>query len=191
MAKIEIPELSNLQIPDRINRTETITETNDTQRIRQEYTVGLSVRKREIIDKISSIERKLKKHELKEGMLDRIITETYTEMDNLKSSEFTRRGQKQSILIKQMEALSILQDTLVKFEDMIYKYQRILIDIENHKLNSFIKMENLKKEERINDDSITEVLMAIQEQLNGSSGAHIGVSPMIEEIQQELRDANY
>ncbi len=185
------PNLSDLQIPG--NKDALITDTNDLQRVRQEHNIELSIRKKELHTKVSSLEKKLNKHELKEGMLDRIINETYTEMDNLSENEFTRRGQKQSILIKQMEALSILQATLLSYEDMIYKYQRILIDIENNKLNSFLKIENLKKEEKINDDSIAEVLVAIQEQLkNGSTGnLSAGVNPLIAEIQQELEDANY
>ncbi len=184
------PRLSDLQIP---GTTDTVVlDTDDLQRVRTEHNVELSIRKRELLTKVQSLEKKLKKHELKEGMLDRIINETYTEMDNLGANEFTRRGQKQSILIKQMEALGILQATLLSYEDMIFKYQKILIDVENNKLNSFLKIENLKKEEKINDDSIADLLVVIQEQLKGgSTSSAIGVNPLLDEIQQELKDANY
>ncbi len=184
------PNLSDIQIPGQ--KEAIVSDTGDLQRIRTEHNIELQRRKRELIDKVHSLEKKLTKNELKEAMLDRIISETYTEMDNLKENEFTRRGQKQSILIKQLEALSILQDTLLKYEDMIYKYQRVLIDIDNNKLNSFIKIEGLKKEEQDSNGNIAEVLLAIQEQLKtGSMGSTSGVNPLLEEIQQELRDGNY
>ncbi len=184
------PRLSDLEIPG--TKDTVVLDTDDLQRVRTEHNVELSIRKRELLTKVQGLEKKLSKHELKEGMLDRIIAETYTEMDNLSKNEFTRRGQKQSILIKQMEALSILQQTLLNYEDMIFKYQKILIDIENNKLNSFLKIENLKKEEKINDDSIADVLLAIQEQLKiGSSNSLIAANPLIDEIQKELADANY
>ncbi len=184
------PKLSDLIIPG--HNDTIVTNQDDLQKVRTDHNVELSIRKREVITKIENLERKLAKHELKEGMLDRIINETYTEMDNLKENEFTRRGQKQSILIKQMEALSILQATLLSYEDMIFKYQKIMIDIENNKLNSFLKIENLKKEEKVSDDNIAELMMAIQEQLKiGSTGSTIGINPLIDEIQQELKDSNY
>jgi len=184
------PTLSDLVIPGAEDTI--VLDTDDLQRVRTDHNIELSIRKKEVMVKIESLEKKLNKHELKEGMLDRIIGETYTEMDNLNENEFTRRGQKQSILIKQMEALSILQTTLLSYEDMIFKYQKILIDIENNKLNSFIRIENLKKEEKLNDNTISELLQSIQKQLKGGmSGSTSAVNPLIEEIQQELKDANY
>ncbi len=190
MTTKHIPKLSDLQIPGK--KDTVILDTDDIQRVRTEHNIELSIQKKELINKINDLEKKLKRNELKEGMLDRIINETYTEMDNLQSNEFTRRGQKQSILIKQMEALSILQGTLLSYEDMVFKYRKILIDIENNKLNSFLKIENLKKEEKLNDDSISEVLMAIQEQLqSGSTESTAGVNPLLAEIQKELEESDY
>ncbi len=190
MTTKNIPTLSSLEIPGKQDAI--VHDIADLHQVRTDHNIELSRRRRELIDKVQGLEKKLKKNELKEGMLDRIINETYTEMDNLKENEFTRRGQKQSILIKQLEALSILQNTLLQYEDMIFKYQKILIDIENNKLNSFLKIENLKKEEKTTDDSIAELMQVIQEQLTaGSNHSSAGVNPLLDEIQQELRDGNY
>ena len=191
------PTISDIQIPGQrdavVNGSSgSIDMIEDLQKVRKEHNVELTIRKRELLAKVADLEKKLSKNERREGMLDRIITETYVELDNLKENEFTRRGQKQSILIKQLEALSILQSTLLSYEDMIFKYQKILLDLENNKLNSFLKIENLKKEEKDNDDNIAEIMQAIQEQLTmGSTGATAGVSPLIDEIKQELADNNY
>ncbi len=160
-------------------------------RVKTDYNLELNSRKRELTQKISSLETKLKKHELKEGMLDRIISQTYTEMDNLTDNQFSLRGQKQSILIKQMEALSILHDTILKYEGMIQAYHKILLDIENNKLNSYIKIVNLKKEESTVDEGIGTIMTELQEMLRQSSGSGPTGSPILDDIKQELSEGDY
>ncbi len=192
MAKF-IPKLSELEMPPGSNIKPTDETTGDqnfeANKARYEFNIENASRKRELTDKISNLESKLKKHELKEGMIDRIISTTYVELDNLSQNEFTRRGQKHSALIKQLEALSILHDTLLKYEDMIQKYHKIIIDMDTNKLNSFLKVENLKKEEQKADESLSEVLMSIQDQMSGGVGGM--VNPMIEELEKELKENNY
>jgi len=154
------------------------------------YNREMNAKKVEITDKISQLERKLTKHTLKEGMLDKIINDTYTEMTNLSPNEFTRRGQKQSILIKQLEALGVLQDTLMKFEDMIQKYHKIILDIENNKLNSFLKITGLKTEEKEADQGLGAVLNELQTMLKSDNNSEQSI-PMIEDLKQELDNDNY
>ncbi len=189
-----IPNLSELTLPGMTiesKNPDLITGNDDLEinRVKVDYNVQMNDRKREILKRVQELERKLTKHELKEAMIDRIINNTYTELDNLGANEFTRKGQKQTILIKQMEALSILHDTLIKYEDMIQKYQKILLDIENNKLNSFLKVANLKKEEEKADEGIHGVLMDLQEMIKG--GGTVSGNPLLDDIQQELDDADY
>lgn len=146
--------------------------------------------KKELRDKIANLEKKVASHTLKEGMVDKIINQTNYELENLGEKEFTKRGQKQTVLIKQLEALSIIQDTILKFEDMIQKYHKILIDLENNKLNSFLKVEGLRKEEEKADDNIGEVLMALQQQLQ-SGGDSNNYNPLMDDIKRELSENNY
>jgi len=181
------PKLIDLNLPE--TSPADLLPMKDIQHVRDEHVVEITKRKREIISKIEDLNKKLKKHELKEGMLDQIIATTYIELENLSENEFTRRGQKQSILIKQLEALSILHDTIIKYEDMIQKYHKILLDIENNKLNSFLKIENLKKEEKATEEGIAELLSSLQDQLN--TGSSTNINPLIEEIQNELKENNY
>ena len=193
MAKNDI-KLSDLQIPGATDNVPEIISSPDTDiemaRVKSNYNREMDERKNDLKKKITHLEKKLSKHELKEGMLDLIINQTYTELENLKENEFSKRGQKQSVLIKQLEALSILHDTILKYEDMIQKYHKILMDIENNKFNSFLKIENLKKEEDKTDDDISGVLQELQSLLKGGS---VGVTEntLLDEIQQELADGNY
>jgi len=159
--------------------------------IRTEHNIEVTKRKNEILGTIQGLNRKIKKHELKEGMLDMIIASTYAELEDIKPNEFTRRGQKQSVLIKQLEALSILHDTLMKYEDMIQKYHKILIDIENNKLNSYIKLESLKHEEKLTEENLSTLMGAVQEQLKNGMLGSTNSNPLLEEIQLELENDNY
>lgn len=158
---------------------------------RDEYNLSMIQTSKEIEFKVKSLNAKLSKFDIKENMLDAIIIGTHVEMKNLKENEFTKRGQKQAILIKQLEALSVLHDTIMKYEDMIQKYHRITMDIQNNKLNAYIKLENLKKEEEKSDNSLSEVLMNLQEMLAKNNSAGLPDLTLIAEIEEELKDNNY
>jgi uncharacterized protein YqgV (UPF0045/DUF77 family) len=176
---------------DRVNPQAT-REVEQQDDVRVIHTVEIDKRKRDIHDKIKSLEAKLQKHTLKEGMLDNIIAGTYRELEEVKPNEFTRRGQKQTILIKQLEALGLLHDTLMKYEDMIQKYHKILIDIENNKVNTFVRLESLKQEEKLTEESLSNLMGMVQEQLkNGAPGENSAANPLLAEIQAELDDGNY
>jgi len=187
------PKLSDIgqDLPEVIKNKDLLTDDElEAHNVKMDHKQVMSARQREIEQKISKLEVKLGKHELKEGILDKIIATTYNEMENLKPNEFTRRGQKQTALIKQLEALSILHDTILKYEGMIQSYHKLLMDTENNKLNSFIKIQNLKKEEKTVDEGLGAVLMELQESfkagvVGGSS------STLIDDIASELQDGDY
>lgn len=184
--------LSNLSMPSTEIQS-TIDQEPDSV-VRSEYNSNMIAAQQQIHQKIEVLNSKLKKFESKENMLDTIIAETHVELSNLKENEFTKRGQKQSILIKQLEALSVLHDTIMKYEDMVQKYHKVIMDIQNNKLNAFLKLENLKKEEEKSDDSLSEVLMHLQEVL-GAGGKNPNSlntnATLIAEIETELQDSNY
>ena len=185
-------KLSDIKIPSDNKKQDTqlmTSEEIETLNVKNNYSREMQSKKIEITKKIEELENKLKKHSLKEGMLDKIILTTYTELDNLSDKEFTRRGQKQTVLIKQLEALSILHDTMMKYEDMIQKYHKIIMDIENNQLNSYIKIMNLKKEEKDVDEGIGSVLMELQDMMK--NGGSTGSNPILDDLAKELSDSDY
>jgi hypothetical protein len=187
-----VPRLSDL--PD-LSMIQTLQPTQPNQSddlilITHNYKQNLQIIVHDLKAKIVSLNHKLTKHELKEAILDKIITSTYVELENLKENEFTRKGQKQSILVKQLEALSILHDTILKYEDTIQKYHKILIDVENSKFNSLFRVEALKKEEKNADENIAEILMTLQKNLSDAKSGD-GLNSLLCEVQQELKDNNY
>ena len=185
-----VVKLSDLPIPGIEGSASLMTsEELEIQQAKTTYNSEMQSKKAEIKTKIQDLESKLNKHNLKEGMLDRIILQTYTELENLGSNDFTRRGQKQTVLIKQLEALGLLHDTMMKYEDMIQKYHKIIMDIDNNQFNGFIKINNLKKEEKVTDEGIGAVLMELQQILKGDSSS--GDNPLLEELKKELTDSDY
>jgi hypothetical protein len=184
--------MKNLKLSDIGKKAPEVFESEDLElfRVKNDYRQEMDSNRDKIKAKIKNLEEKINKHEFKEGMLDKIINTTYTELENLKENEFAKRGQKQTVLVKQLEALSILQDTIMKFEDMIQKYRKILLDIENNKLNSYVKVTSLKKEENVADESIGAVLSELQTLIKESSTPGASMS-IIEEIQNELDENNY
>lgn len=186
------PKLTDLKMPDPVEepQDQTIDEAQETQR---DYNANLNHRVQEINNKITTLESKLAKFNIKESMIDGLINQTHTELENLKENEFTKRGQKQSVLLKQMEASSVLHDTIMKYEDMIQKYHKILIDLQNNKLNAFLKINGLKKEEDEAEESLAAVLMNLQKSLTESpqSGNQIPNIALLSEIEAELQEDNY
>jgi hypothetical protein len=186
-----LPRLSDLE-DERLksiqDKQEATTDDEKDNLVAHTYDRNMDAKREDIIKKIDELERKLAKHTLKEGMLDKIINQTYTELDELSANEFTRRGQKQSALIKQLESLGVLQDTLMKYEDMIQKYHKIIMDIDNNKLNGYVKIRNLKTEEKEITDDLGAVLQNIQQLMQVETGQP---NILLSEISKELSDGDY
>lgn len=192
--------LMNMQIPGNVVATTTPSEDKDNgiELVKIDFTESNLARTREIELKITTLTAKIDTLTLNEGRIKRMINENSTEIENLSGAEFTRRGQKQSILLKQLEALSLINDTMLKYEDTIYKYQKILVDLQNNKFNNLLRIETLKREESTQDDSVMGVLMDLQKKMNPghSSGAGVGdeyslPNTLLIDIENELRDGNY
>jgi len=154
------------------------------------YNQEMDTVKKDIKSKIKELEKKISNHDLKVGMMDRIIAETSRELDSLQANEFTRRGQKQTILIKQLEAISIIHDTIIKYQDMVQKYHKIILDIENNKLNGFVKLEGLKVEEKVADEGISGLLVELQKTFRANESGETK-APLLADIEQELSMEDY
>lgn len=181
-------KLGSLVVPGEAQVTSELSQEDATK---NEYNSSMIQTAKAVEDKIERLDKKLLKFDSKEIMLDAIIAGTHVELGNLSENEFTKRGQKQAILIKQLEALSVLHDTIMKYEDMIQRYHKVLMDIQNNKLNAYVKLENLKKEEEKSDDSLSEVLMNLQELLGNNAESALPDISLIAEIEEELKDNNY
>lgn len=151
------------------------------------YNNEINSQKIDITSKIKNLERKIEGLVVKEGIIIKFINDNNNELQNLESNNFKYIGQKQSIIIKQMEALNILQDTIIKFEDIIFKYRKLLLDIENNKINVYFKAHSIKDEE---EDSFTGMITKIENLLNQNDGED-NQNDLLIDIKNELKDGKY
>ena len=167
----------------------------------KDYNESFSRNKHDLRAKIQQMTVAIRKFEAKDVMMNSIIERTYEELQSFAPNEFTRRGQKQTTLMKQLETQSLVHDTIMKYEDTIYKYQKLLMDIENNRISNFARLESLKKEDNRNEDNLATLLKDIQD-LFGSGidltqstlDAGNGSTPqqlLMEDIQKELEDSEY
>jgi len=162
-----------------------------------DYSNNLNNQKEAIQAKIENYERKLLDLEIKENMLNNIITRTNATLENIDPSNFKWLGQTQSNLMKQLENLGLLKDIIIKFEDMIFKYRKILLEINEKDLGNRIKINSLLVEEQKEEESINTVLSDIQNLLHNTNEASDGSeingpeNLLLQNIQKELQDNDY
>jgi hypothetical protein len=117
----------------------------------------ISVKIKEAEIKITALKTKEK---IIDDMIDRSnrLVQQYNEDKNFKLA-----GINSSHILTQFETLSQVQEMLIKYEDMIQKYIKMSIDIENHKINAYVKISNTKKEEIKNEEGYEKLMGAMHE----------------------------
>jgi chromosome segregation ATPase len=149
------------------------------------YTSELSNQKEQIENKIQNLESKLLSLNNKESILNTIISKIYLELENTDPKHFKAIAQLRTTLNKQLETLSIVMDMIVKIEDMIQKYRKMLIDIENQKIGNYIK---LQKEEQDVETDISKILLQINNQFNDLKTMNPAI---VNEVENELKELGY
>jgi len=156
------------------------------------YEKSISEQKIKIDEKITSLERKLLSLNNKESMINNIINKINIDLENIDPKKFSAVAQIRTTLNKQFETLGLIIDAIIKFEDMIQKYRKILLDIENQKINNVIKM---TKEVSEDEADVSKLLLQINQQFNQASQDNRGVidksNPLIDESINELKELGY
>ena len=152
-----------------------------------------------IEQKISALENKLLDLEIKETMLNNIITRTNATLENIDPKNFKWIGQTQTNLMKQLESFGLLKDIIIKYEDMVQKYRKLLIDIKEKKINNRLRIASLIKEEEEKESDLTAILSDLQHIIKPNEKNDITEDPtlktsknqLLEEIQNELQQEGY
>lgn len=141
--------------------------------------------------KISESECKITALKTKENIIDNMIERTnrlvekYTEDKNFKLA-----GLNSSHILTQFETLSQVQEMLIKYEDMIQKYIKMSVDIENHKINAFAKLNAVKKDDNKNEDNYTKLMSSMQDLMKDNSPQIEGPGgPTNEALLDSVRDS--
>jgi len=145
------------------------------------YSQNLNEQVKYIKSKINEADRKITSLKSKEEIINQLISRTnfliekYHEEKNYKLENINNDR-----LLTQFETLNVVHDILNKYEDQVFKYVKMLTDIENHKLNAFVKIKNLKKEEVKNDDDYGQVLQEMHNLLSQPQTAE-GLAVQVQE----------
>jgi hypothetical protein len=145
-----------------------------------QYNQNIDHEKNEIIKKIENLEQKLISLQNKETIINSLINKINIELENTNPTHFKAISQIRTTLNKQFETLSLIVEMIMKIEDMIQKYRKMLIDIENSKINNFIK---LQKELGSDENNLIEIFATLNQKLENS--------PLAEEALLELKEDGY
>ena len=151
----------------------------------KEYKIELLNQKEKIEEKIKSLENKLVILNNKESIINDIINKVNLELQNTNPTHFKAVSQLRTTLNRQLETLSLVMDMIVKLEDMIQKYRKMLIDMENQKINNYIK---LQKETQEVENDVSKILLQINNQFNEMKKLN---PAMLEEVNGELKELGY
>jgi len=149
------------------------------------YQTELQKQKENIENKIKSLESKLIMLNNKETIINNLINKINLELENTNPTHFKAVAQLRTTLNRQLESLSLIMDMIVKIEDMIQKYRKMLIDIENQKMNNYIK---LSKESQEIENDVSKVLLQINQQFNALKDSNPAI---LNEVEQELKELGY
>jgi len=155
---------------------------------------------RNLNDQIKYINMKIKDYELKltalknkELIIDDMINRSneqvqyYIQAKNMKVA-----GIHQGYILTQFETLGQVQEMLIKYEEMINKSVKMLIDLENHKINSFVKIAASKKQEKSTDDDYGKLMNAMQKLVTKDNKEHNNLeNPMLETVREQLKLEGY
>jgi len=151
----------------------------------QQYELDISKEKEKIEEKIKVLEKRILSYSLKEEIINDIINKLNIELQNVDPKAFKLISQLRTSLNKNFEALNLITDMILKTEDLIFKYRKMLVDIENQKVNNYIK---LLKETSDTENDVTKILMQINQQFNEIKNTD---NPLVHEALKELEEQGY
>ncbi len=157
--------------------------TFDYKAMGQNFTLVL----KDIEDKLTSARAKLTSLLDKEEILNKMINTTNLQMENTPKDNYKLIGTYQGILLKQFESLQMWQEATMKYEDLIQRYIKMKIDIENHKLSNFAKIKNLHKAGEEAEEGFDTLL----KNMHNLTSNPTGIIDIQKEAQEQLRISGY
>lgn len=147
-----------------------------------------------IKNKIKEAEIKITALKTKEAIIDSMIKRSSDQVDKyVLESNFKLVGINSSHILTQFETLAQVQEMLIKYEDMIQKYIKMSIDIENHKINAFVKLNASKKELDKNEEGYDKIMNEMHNLLqehNNSDGPGENIG-MLDAVKDQLKIEGY
>ena len=156
------------------------------------YSTNLNKQLNYVFDKIEEAERKITSLKTKEKIIDDMIDRTNRLVEKYNTEKnYKLAGINQSHILTQFETLAQVQEMLIKYEDMIQKYIKMSIDLENHKINAYVKLNSAKKEDKMNDEGYEKLMGAMHDLVLNSSESKQDSPQMLDHVREQLKLEGY
>jgi len=153
------------------------------------YGENINYQLKYVQEKINNAEIKITSLKVKEAIISSIIDRTNDSVSKfLADHNYPKAQGLQNALITQFETYSLMQDMILKYESNIQSYIKMSLDIENHKVNTYVKIKASKKNDDKTDKNYDAIVSKFNEIMNsGPAGAQAFKS----NIQKELNLEGY
>jgi len=125
-----------------------------------------------IDDKLKDLEGRIENLREKEKILDEFIARTHGALEATSSNNFKLRSQLQNTIMKQLESMQYLIDTIIKYENIVQTYTKQKIDIQNNKVSNYARWKNINKESA-SEKEFLDVIRKFEEAVKGGSSTLI------------------
>ncbi len=155
------------------------------------YSDNINNQKEYIQNKISSCEMKLKGLQTKENIISNMITRQSLSLEkHVEKNNYKLISVSQQQILHFFETLALAQEMLIKYEDMIQKYLKMIVDIENHKINAYVKIKTADKSNKSLEGDNDQLLDYMQKMMLQSETSEANTG-MTEHIKHELKLEGY
>jgi len=139
--------------------------------------------------KIQECEIKISSLKNKEKIINNIITRISDDLDKtVDNNNHKLVNINQQKILTFFETLSIIQEMLIKYEDMIQKYIKMSIDIENHKINAFVKIKTISKNDDQDNNQYGKLMEAFNTIMESPKQENVALN---NQVMQELKLEGY
>jgi acyl-ACP thioesterase len=148
------------------------------------YSENINSQVEYVEEKKQHLEKKLTSLKNKEDIVNMMITRTGNQIDKyFDEKNFKMVSVQQGHLTTQFETMSLIQDIVIKYENMVQSYIKMRIDIENHKINAYVKIKNADKAIEKDDTGYNKIMEAVHNMTNDKTGtiSNVDMNATIEE----------
>jgi hypothetical protein len=127
----------------------------------------------------------------KEKLLNDMVIRTENLLKTTNKDNFKAISVLQSNILKQIEIIGVLYETIIKYEDLVFKYQKMLIDVENHRINGFAKIKATMKDNDKAESESNTLMGEIHDMLTNKSSTDNTDFSIHDKVDMELKIDGY
>jgi hypothetical protein len=137
----------------------------------QEYNGSIENLLSDINSKLKDYDIKLNSLKNKENIINTMINRTNLQLEKYyEEKNYKLMGVYNGYILTQMEALGQMQEMIIKFEDQIFKYRKMISDLHNNKLNAHLKINVAKEDDNNSYSDLNETFKQLASKFSEEEG---------------------